>query len=263
MSTKLTEGIYQTEDYSMFKFGNNRPINRSNVESKKVSIKEFGLLIPIEVTSDFVIKEGQHRFIALKELGMPVIYRFSLSDTFSTVEIAEMNSSVHKWDMFSFISVIANSGNDSYQRILNLWNEFPDVGWVVLSLAISTSSKSSDVKSGKIKLTGTEYNTARDILTKATSIYSPIRESKYAGKIYLRAIVNLLKFGLYTYEELYEAFDKKARLLWEDYDRPSTMLAAVVRIESMYNYRLPAEQKKFVESDYKRIANQQGVVAHK
>ncbi len=74
----------ETRDYSKFKFlKTNREINRANVEKIKASIREWGIIPgrPTLVDGDYNIIDGQHRFLAIKELGHPVPYEVIGGDT--------------------------------------------------------------------------------------------------------------------------------------------------------------------------------------
>ena len=67
--------MQETKDYGKFTFLTaNRPIHRGHVNKLKKSLTEYGFLDsqPITVTPDFRIIDGQHRFIACKEMGLPV-----------------------------------------------------------------------------------------------------------------------------------------------------------------------------------------------
>lgn len=153
---RVGDGIYETCEYNVFQFGNNRPIDRKVVEQKKASIKRIGLLVPIEVTKDFYIKEGQHRFVALKELGLPITYRFSMHDTFNVDEIAEMNSSVNKWALPTFIKVRANDGNPNYIRLKKLMDRYPSIKIAEIKYAIGKGTQKA-IRNGWFTMTESEY----------------------------------------------------------------------------------------------------------
>lgn len=67
--------MQETKNYENFTFLTaNRPINRNHVNKIKKSLSEYGYLDsqPITVTADMKILDGQHRFIACKEMGLPI-----------------------------------------------------------------------------------------------------------------------------------------------------------------------------------------------
>lgn len=69
--------IYRTDNYDQFSFLSfNRDVKRSNVEKlKRQSSEKFEMQnFPIIVDQDMKIKDGQHRFIACKEMDAPIYY---------------------------------------------------------------------------------------------------------------------------------------------------------------------------------------------
>ena len=74
---KIIGHIYETIDYHLFKFiPSNRPINSAHLQRLRRSFAKLFLFIPIFVTVDFYIVDGQHRFMVCKELGIPIRYIF-------------------------------------------------------------------------------------------------------------------------------------------------------------------------------------------
>ena len=72
--------IYVTNDYSKFTFKDNRRIDQGHVQvlKKRIEINDLSSECPIKVTREFVIRDGQHTFQALVELGKPIYYMFSI-----------------------------------------------------------------------------------------------------------------------------------------------------------------------------------------
>lgn len=252
---KIADGVYETTQYDKFKFGNNRPVKRKNVEKKKQSIKRMGLLDPIVVTSDYFIKDGQNRFVALKELGKPIIYRFSLSDTFSIDEISESNSTVDKWTTEDFVAARASTGDESFIRIKHLLDKYSNIGWQILILAFGKTGHNKRVKEGTLQITEEEFLRADVLLHQAETIYSLISDSQYSNKHYLSVFVNLLKFNLVSYENLYDAMAKRKVHLWAtDKSKPASRKDALARVEYAYNYNRIEKNRIDIIKKYDHIA---------
>ena len=67
--------IYKTNDYSQFKFLlGNRTINKANLMRIKKSMINKHLICPIIVNKNREIIDGQHRFVAQKELELDVYF---------------------------------------------------------------------------------------------------------------------------------------------------------------------------------------------
>lgn len=78
MPRELSNVVQQTQEYDKFSLlSANRDISKGHVQSLKASIEKLGNItekVPIIVNQNLEIIDGQHRFQALKELGLPVFY---------------------------------------------------------------------------------------------------------------------------------------------------------------------------------------------
>ena len=107
---KLLEGaeiigfIQQTYDYDKFKIHpKNRRIRKEKVEAIKKSMQEKYILNPILVDDKGYIHDGQHRYTASMELGLPVI--FIVDDTLDdrSMEILNNNETKSHWTHEDFL----------------------------------------------------------------------------------------------------------------------------------------------------------------
>jgi len=89
-SKQITKVMYE-KNYSKFTlFDNNRDINDTHVEELIVSIRKNGQLMPVIVTPDKEVTDGQHRLKACEKLGIPVSY--VVNSDGSSKQIAIMNN---------------------------------------------------------------------------------------------------------------------------------------------------------------------------
>lgn len=108
----------ETNDYGKFDFFNqNRPISQGLVERLKKSIHEVGYINgrPVLVNSRFLILDGQHRFIACKELGLPIIYEIQKGDEDKV--ILALNTNQKSWSLKEFVNMHAKNGLREYQYL--------------------------------------------------------------------------------------------------------------------------------------------------
>ncbi len=76
-SKQITKVMYE-KNYSKFTlFDNNRDINETHVEELIASMRKSGQLMPVVVTPDKEVIDGQHRLKACEKLGIPVSYVIS------------------------------------------------------------------------------------------------------------------------------------------------------------------------------------------
>jgi hypothetical protein len=113
--------IKVTDDYGKFSFmGCNR-----DVKSDKVlkSIKENGDFTkwkPILVTPGFKIIDGQHRFQACKELGLPIHYIVYDGDEDYDKVMRTLNIEVKVWQMEDWLTYYVKEGKESYMKMNDL-----------------------------------------------------------------------------------------------------------------------------------------------
>lgn len=116
--------IHKTNDYSMFKhLKENRSLDPRIVKEKiKILVTRNKMKTnPIQVTKDFYIIDGQHRFEACKLLGLDVYY--IVDEDFMPMDLQVLNNSTNKWDSKDYIKFFAEQGNKNYQDIRRICSE--------------------------------------------------------------------------------------------------------------------------------------------
>ena len=107
----------KTSRYEDFKIAEgNRTINLAHLKRITESIEKHGYRgAPIVVSGDMTIIDGQHRYAACKELGIPVPY---VIDKGATIETARtLNASQRAWRATDFVASYAATGNENYVRL--------------------------------------------------------------------------------------------------------------------------------------------------
>jgi len=115
----------KSNKYEMFRLmPNNRSINNALVKSLVKSIQEIGYIDarPIIVDNSFTIIDGQHRFEACKQLGLPIIYDISEADAHKTM--IALNSSQKIWSMANYVESWANAGLECYAHVVEFENKY-------------------------------------------------------------------------------------------------------------------------------------------
>ena len=120
--------VYKSNNYSKFKLmKGNRDIDDSNVKKLESSIKSIGYKIEehIIVNEKFEIADGQHRFMACKNLGVPIYYMQGTGLDLKTVKM--LNSNQKNWRLKDHVHSNAEveiDNKDSYVRINNLITKY-------------------------------------------------------------------------------------------------------------------------------------------
>ena len=122
----LRNVVQESTDYNKFKFMTaNRKQYRGHVELLKNSFAEVGNMTrvqPILVNDRYEIIDGQHRFIACKEMGLPIFY--TMVDGLGVAEARSMNILHRNWIPADYARSYALSGDRNYQKYIELMEEF-------------------------------------------------------------------------------------------------------------------------------------------
>lgn len=126
-----------TTEYDVFSFeATNRPINRSLVEKLKHSIQQHNLLrsYPIVISSvdgRWVVRDGQHRLMAARELGIPIYYTFN--DEMTHEDVTRTNSSRKDWTTRDYLSSYCAEGKLEYLKLRDFQGRYP---WMSINVAM-------------------------------------------------------------------------------------------------------------------------------
>ena len=77
---------------------------------------------PIMVDADMRIIDGQHRFYACKELGLPIYYVVK-NDVDPEQAMITLNQTSKKWEMMDWLRYRANKNGGCYKMLLDLYNK--------------------------------------------------------------------------------------------------------------------------------------------
>lgn len=115
--------VRKTTNYSKFKIlKGNREIDHH--ERIKKSMEEKALFTAIYVNENLEILEGQNRFFALKELGLPI--RYIIIEGYGIEEARRYNMDAKNWTKLDYVKSFADEGHPEYTKIIEFKKEFPD-----------------------------------------------------------------------------------------------------------------------------------------
>ncbi len=113
-----------TSNYNLFNFKiENRGISRMKIKLLKENFKTFGYCAqyPILVDENFNIIDGQHRFVACKELGLEIVYEFSQNK--SNEYMRSLNIASSNWELSDYINSYCNEGRETFVNFVNFKNK--------------------------------------------------------------------------------------------------------------------------------------------
>jgi len=229
IDSELIGQVYQTINYMKFSFyGGNRSVKARIVAKIEKSIKENGYYFnPILVTEAHVIVDGQHRFTACKNLGLPIQYVVVKGGLSKIKEVMDghiiLNQNASKgFDSGDWINTYAYEGNQNYRElkkfvefytdsktskphfsintILKIVKETPYSKRVVGTTEINgkiqkVKYRTCDFKNGELEFNNvTKYKKAADILLD----YKPFTRNINNQKLVNVLLSRILKDDVYT-----------------------------------------------------------------
>lgn len=139
----------KTTNYELFSFKKeNRGISRQKVAQLKENFLKFGYdeNYPVLVDESFLIIDGQHRFLACKELACEVNYAFAKNN--SNEYMRSLNIVSSAWELADYIRSYASEGVSCYVELL----DFKEKHNLTMSNAIIVffgTSKTKQIRKGE------------------------------------------------------------------------------------------------------------------
>ena len=242
--------IYETTNYDLFgRIKANRDIVANNLKKiteslKTKQIKEACVIVGFDPQpSDgkpLRIIEGQHRYEACMNLGLPVPFTIrrdfdmtELSKSLSDVEL--LNTASETWDVSSFMISKATLGDESYINYNNLKNKFPFEHEILFYLMNGNPDRSrisyQDFKDGKLKLSNEETEWLDKKLSFLQEFLVKLKEERVGKRYYLKALFELSMVESIEWKRL------KQKLLHSEYSWPSSksIKYSLDTIRDLYN----------------------------
>lgn len=141
---------YQTMDYDKFNLiAGNRPINRHHVAEIELSIKRYGYMPDqrILITLDNCIIDGQHRFTACKNLGIPILFSTINKNSYEPDLldfIRALQNTQRRWTLIDAMDSFVLQNNPHYAKI-KMWHEKYRISYSVISACFPGNSQDKTV----------------------------------------------------------------------------------------------------------------------
>lgn len=225
--------IQSTSNYAQFKsLTNNRNISPRHVEDIKIAIEETGNLtkvVPVLVNENYQIIDGQHRFMACQELGMPVY--FTMVQGLNIDHARSMNVLQRNWLVSDFAESYANAGNINYKRYLDL-KSYGFNHSITLASTLNTTTERQNMfkrfKSGDLEISKEAFDKANKELGQLAEIaqITPVK-TKSMGLAFLVA----MRSENYDHQTMLTKLKKKA----DSMESFQTQKDNLRQIEDIYN----------------------------
>ena len=241
--------VFKTTNYAIFRsLRGNRSVNPLHVERLKKSMEKSHLLSPILVNEKHQIIDGQHRYEAMKELGLEISYIFA--DGYGLEEVQTLNTNSANWRKTDYLNAFCDLGKKEYLNFRKFWRRYPMFGISACEALLTNKAtlgkvysndlfKSETNKDGKIQVRTfqegafeiSDYNQASK---KAEAIIQLARFYEgYNRSAFVRAMIPILDIRGFEIEQLLTKMSYKKDMVYHC----STVRQYKAMLEDLYNYK--------------------------
>lgn len=240
--------VYKTYDYDKFKkLDYNRTVVARRKELLMTSFMEGDILNPIVVNGRFEIIDGQGRYEARKELGLPIYY--VIEPDAGIEDCRRMNTYNSAWNNDNFVNSYADSGNENYTRLIQAVKL---TGWPYARVFRAVNKSKCDtaqagiLKTGKLRFTNEDMKKIEEIYKVTTEIKEAIDFSSRLNEAFYTAIVVMQSF---PYD--HKRFVKNCVRFRNRFQLFSRLEDQLKEFSQIYNDRARAADRLYFE-DYMR-----------
>lgn len=233
---KVDATVQVTNNYKKFHLlMDNRQTARAHINKLKDAINHNPKILevqPILVNENMEIIDGQHRFIAASELGLPIHYSMVEGLDISTAR--QMNVMQRKWGVDDYAYSYAKAGNIHYKAYNEYRREYPGVQATTLQIVLGggeSGNMASDFRNGKFIVKRDEED-AKWILEQLLKIREITGGEIPISKGFVSALLQALKKEDFQFEQFMENLRKKP----EQFRRTNTIRDSLRLLEDIYNF---------------------------
>jgi hypothetical protein len=226
--------MYETRDFSIFKILEyNRIPDEKRVEGLMQSIKEHGFLMPILVSNNMEVADGQHRLEAARRLNVKVSYiQYNISGDKLPILISKLNSLSKNWSVSDYYNMWFVQKKEPYiwiGEMIENYNLSFSEAMRLLNLGVVGNKK---LKNGELTLT--ESQRSRTIAScerfKKIFNYSPL--FKTFSPVFRLTLIDVISHPFYEEDRMLRKMAENAGLLLNCVNRVDFLF----QIERLYNY---------------------------
>lgn len=257
---KIIDNVYQETDYSKFKILNG---NRDVVERRKnkilKSIKSTRYVLnPIIVNKKMEIIDGQGRFCALKELGLPIIYVIDANAGIQ--ECIAMNIGQENWKTIDWVQMYAKQGDESYIRLLILAQKFKalsleTVFGIATNKIILGGFVNQAVKNGEISISEKDFDEADSVLEDMMTINETLEHIPGNGRGKKTAVAWILRNTQVNKKRLFDILNNNYPIIYPVVESKIELFLS--QLSDLYNKKLAVKNVIYFDTEYKKWCREQ------
>lgn len=247
---KIIAAVYETMDYGKFKM---LQCNRDVTEQRKTKLMEsFSIgevLNPIVVNKHFEIIDGQGRYEAKKELGLPIYY--VVDEDAGIDDCRRLNTYNTKWTDVDYAKSYAESGNANYIRLMDVCRQLNMNVSTAVKLsghAVYTKRDEHRIRRGELIFTEEDKNNLLRLSRKIDDIVDALNIKQRVSLTFKASI----KIVVDTYGYEHERFVKNCMLYRSSFVVMSRTEDQLKEFSEIYNYRRKSNDNKLYFEDYMR-----------
>lgn len=182
---RIIGNIYEEDNYDVFRrLPDNRDVLTDRVNKLVASISEKYICNPIIVNEKMEVVDGQGRFEARKELGLPIHY--IIAEGANSDDCRRMNKYNTKWSILDFAKSYSKQGKPSYINLLEACEKTKLPVGIVLRLANHAKADKgrsvimTNFEKGKLDFSKTDIGVVARVTEMASEIVDALQ---YEGRI--------------------------------------------------------------------------------
>jgi hypothetical protein len=230
---EVVNQIYRTNEYKKFnRIPGNRVVNKAKVAKLIKSMEKKGWLSTVVITVNemFQIIDGQHRYLAARATGTPILYQIVVGSGLN--EVIRTNSGSSNWTIKDHIPSQIALGNKSFILLDKLMKEFPELSHSICQMMLTQSTKNpnrEDVENGTWEIG--DYNIAVMWSQNLMSL-KPYFEG-YKLTYFVRTVIDALLKPNFNFQEFHHKVVLRPTML----QRCGSKKQYMAMIEEIYNYK--------------------------
>lgn len=224
-----------TTNFGFFEY--NRELDNNNINKLMESIKERGQLVPIMVTKDNYIIDGQHRYIALQQLGMDIIY--VVCPNYEIEDVDRINNVRKSWNAMNRIRSLAIRKYPEFEDLLDVVKEWDGVfkPMTIVDAFCGNNNNRSSVSLIKDKTYELNYTIGNRVLSNALLCKDVVKKwnsSKFIRALKIIILRNEDKFDINIF--IRKAEETRVNI----YNSESEVVREIIQV---YNKRLSSKNR--------------------
>jgi hypothetical protein len=204
--------VFKSKDYSKFNLiKGNRTLHKTKYLQLLKSMEQEVLSIPIAVNEKMEIIDGQHRFHARRELGLPILYY--VCDGYGIEQVKRANLVSSNWTKEDYLNLHITDGIEAYEEFEEL---LLDSGLNVTDL-IKVYAKAQAKSSEQVSYEFENGTLSNDNLDKVKDFISALKDFDFfkffRKKQFVAAMIKLFFDPRYDHNKMKKKLSSRSTVL--------------------------------------------------